>query len=133
MQAPVGTPVIEKKAKDLMVSEMVVINGVTCQLINVIPHIEGAPFITVAVTAEGLREWEQVIINIPAEQKITVAMPACSPAMIEQTKAVQAVVAQQEAVAQAQAEAPVAEAQEQKKASLPHQYYETDQGYYGYL
>ena len=123
MQAPVGTPVIEKKAKDLMVTEMVVINGVTCQVIAVIPHIEGAPFITISVTAEGLRDWEQVIMNIPAEQNITVAMPACSPVAIEQTKAVQ----------QVQAEAPVAEAQEQKKPVGPHQYYQVDQGYMGYL
>ena len=134
MQAPVDTPVIEKKAKDLMVSEMIVVNGVTCQIITVIPHIEGAPFVTISVTAEGLREWEQVMLNIPAEQTLTVAMPACSGVAIAQTKAMQNAIAKQQEVVEAQAQAqPAPEQQQQKKPVGPVQFMDYNAGYMGYL
>ena len=140
MEAPVGTPVIEKQAKDLMVSEMVQINGVTCQIIAVMPYIEGMPFITISVKADGLREWEQVMLNVPADQVVSVALPYCSPIAIAQTQAVKQAIAQQEAMAQAQAQAPVAQApvqapaeQQQRKPVGPVQYMEYNSGYCGYL
>ena len=128
MQAPVNTPVIVKKAKELMVTEMIVVNGVTCQIISSMPIVGEAPFVFLAVIAEGLREWESVLISIPAEQDVTVAMPACSPAAIEEVARVQEVIAAQEA----QAAAPV-EQEAKSKPVGPVQYMETNSGPWGYL